>query len=513
MKSVIQLRGSVRFRNCSILCLTAVCGFLLLNTQAAMGQVQDQCYTALPFNPSVNGPVTGCGAVITVLTVNHDTGQATSFTVTATGNGNPYDGEEDTLVGVQNNSGDYLKSIDLSSTDTTDHGIFFFDADGPCNPAFHPAEWAPYTWCTNPYSDPNGYQGPHNTFTVVPGVYTSGTVNFDFPPGYTGIPPGGSTWFALEGTPQSIGGQTVTMQLSPGETDFQFDTPGAMTIQKIVYTNSGTDPSGTTMKVTFLPISDTAFQNLVANKFEGGHCMQQDTGNGNFSCAVTIALCSTTPNDPTSFQGHNCPQGSTGLIGVIIKYLTTSNIINPSQVINPGYLAATDNALSCNGPTDTGNSCRDVHNIFTGIAEDCCTTSGGTKSFNSLFVPVSDLLNPTYAFTGFFQPVDNLPIVNVVKAGSAVPVKFSLGGNFGLNIFSGGAPGSGTITCNVNAPADTIETTVAAGNSSLSYDPTSNQYTYVWKTLSSWAGTCRQLVLNFNDGSTPTKRANFQFKK
>jgi len=503
MKSVIQVR-SVRFRNCSILCLAVVCGFLLLNTQAAIAQ-GDQCATALPItDPLPNTPmVTGCGAVITVLAVDGN-GQATSFTVTATGNGNPYDGDEDTLVGVQNNSGHDLSSIVLSSTDTSNGGIFFFDGDGPCNPEFHTSGWVPYSWCAN---DPSGYQGPNNTFSNF-SQHTSGTVNFTTP-----IPTGGSTWFALEGTPESIGGQTVTLPLSPAETDFQFDTPGAMTIQKIVYTNSGTDPSGTTMKVTFLPISDTAFQNLVANKFEGSHCMQQDTGNGNFSCAVTIALCSTTPNDPTSFKGMNCPQGSTGLIGVIIKYLTTSNIIDPSQVINPGYLAASDNALSCNGPTDAGNSCRDVHNIFSGIAEDCCTTSGGTKSFNSLFVPVSDLLNPTYAFTGFFQPVDNLPTFNVVKGGSAVPVKFSLGGNFGLNIFAS-APGSVPVNCSSNAPLDTIETTVAAGNSSLSYDPTSNQYTYVWKTLSSWAGTCRQLVLNFNDVPIPTtRRANFQFKK
>src|SRR5262249_47199692 len=44
------------------------------------------------------------------------------------------------------------------------------------------------------------------------------------------------------------------------------------------------------------------------------------------------------------------------------------------------------------------------------------------------------------AFTGFFQPVDNLPTINIVNAGRAVPVKFSLGGNFGLAIFAPGFP-------------------------------------------------------------------------
>jgi len=37
--------------------------------------------------------------------------------------------------------------------------------------------------------------------------------------------------------------------------------------------------------------------------------------------------------------------------------------------------------------------------------------------------------NPPFDFSGFFQPVDNLPTFNVVKAGQAVPVKFSLGGD------------------------------------------------------------------------------------
>ena len=40
-----------------------------------------------------------------------------------------------------------------------------------------------------------------------------------------------------------------------------------------------------------------------------------------------------------------------------------------------------------------------------------------------------------YHFTGFYAPVDNRPVLNVgVKAGSSIPVRFSLGGNYGSNI-------------------------------------------------------------------------------
>src|SRR6185503_6257475 len=110
-------------------------------------------------------------------------------------------------------------------------------------------------------------------------------------------------------------------------------------------------------------------------------------------------------------------------------------------------------------------------------------------------------VGPTYSFGGFLQPVDARPTVNSLKAGAAVPVKFSLGGNQGVNIFAAGYPKSQSIACDWTADVDGIETTVTAGGSSLAYDAASLTYTYVWKTEKGWAGTCRQLVLTFADGS------------
>lgn len=115
-----------------------------------------------------------------------------------------------------------------------------------------------------------------------------------------------------------------------------------------------------------------------------------------------------------------------------------------------------------------------------------------------------------YNFVGFFRPVDNLPALNLAKAGSGIPVKFSLTGDQGLDVFEAGYPKSQTIDCDSSAPADEIEQTVATGSSSLSYDAASDQYTYVWKTTSSWSGTCRQLVVRFTDGSEYA--AAFRFK-
>jgi hypothetical protein len=114
------------------------------------------------------------------------------------------------------------------------------------------------------------------------------------------------------------------------------------------------------------------------------------------------------------------------------------------------------------------------------------------------------------AFNGFFPPVDNPPIVNKVKAGSAVPVKFSLGGDFGLDILASGYPTWIRSTCQAG-DISPIEETVTAGESKLVYDPLTGQYTYIWKTDKKWANTCGTLIFQFIDGTA--KSALFQFVK
>ncbi len=115
-----------------------------------------------------------------------------------------------------------------------------------------------------------------------------------------------------------------------------------------------------------------------------------------------------------------------------------------------------------------------------------------------------------YNFTGFFSPVENLPTLNVVNAGKAVPVKFSLSGDKGLNIFAVGSPYTVPINCDGSLPESEVEETLTAGGSSLIYNATTDQYHYIWKTENSWAGTCRQLVVKLNDGTE--HKANFKFR-
>ena len=113
-----------------------------------------------------------------------------------------------------------------------------------------------------------------------------------------------------------------------------------------------------------------------------------------------------------------------------------------------------------------------------------------------------------YSFTGFFSPIMNLPTLNNVNAGSTVPIKFSLAGFRGFNLFASGYPASQAMTCAGVVTGPLQRNTL--GPDGFVYDPLLDQYRWHWKTDRNWRGTCRKLVVRLADGSE--KRANFRFQ-
>jgi hypothetical protein len=99
-----------------------------------------------------------------------------------------------------------------------------------------------------------------------------------------------------------------------------------------------------------------------------------------------------------------------------------------------------------------------------------------------------------FAFDGFYAPIRNTAPWYRVPAGSTVPVAFSLGGEFGMNVLMPGSPR--TSACG------SVSSLRASGM--LTYSVWNGQYSYLWQTGSAWSGTCRRLVFNFVDGSTHT---------
>jgi len=161
--------------------LTLALALVLLGSCAVWaGSICPAGSGASPFVHSPDPSATGCNVVITVNANN-------SVTITIP-DSSPYDGSEDTLIGVVNNSSGALTSLSLSGSD-----IFGFDGDGICTFTFVGS-----TYCNASQrsgTDPGDYQGPLNTFTVTNA--NTGSVNFN--PAVAAN--GGTTYFSLEGTP------------------------------------------------------------------------------------------------------------------------------------------------------------------------------------------------------------------------------------------------------------------------------------------------------------------------
>ena len=112
-----------------------------------------------------------------------------------------------------------------------------------------------------------------------------------------------------------------------------------------------------------------------------------------------------------------------------------------------------------------------------------------------------------FTFTGFTPPIANLPVMNDDNAGRSIPVKFSLAGFHGLDVFAQGYPKSQPIDCNTGAPTGAATPT---NSLTFTYDPLADQYNYTWNTDRVWSGTCRQLIVLLRDGTE--KRANFRLQ-
>ncbi|HEX8282295.1 MAG TPA: PxKF domain-containing protein [Pyrinomonadaceae bacterium] len=207
----------------------------------------------------------------------------------------------------------------------------------------------------------------------------------------------------------------------------------------------------------------------------------KDTANNSASCQQTVTV-----ND------DDAPV-------VTVSGANPATVLQGSAFVDPGATATDtcDGALAVSVSGTVNTAVVGTYTLTYSATDSAGNTGTATRT-----------VNVVYNFTGFFSPVSNPPALNEVKAGQGIPIKFSLGGNQGLNIFAAGYPASQQVGCADNVPVNVLEETNTAGNSTLSYS--GGVYTYNWKTEKSWAGTCRVFTIVLTDGSTHT--AYFKFK-
>jgi hypothetical protein len=167
-------------------------------------------------------------------------------------------------------------------------------------------------------------------------------------------------------------------------------------------------------------------------------------------------------------------------------------------------------------PTCTGD---DTVSGFDHCAVGGYDTSVGAKTLTATaYDKAGRTATATHAYTvsswtlrGFYAPVDMNGILNTVKGGSTVPLKFE--------IFAGSSELTDTayvksfttarITCDPNATSDAVETLAATGGTSLRYDTTAGQFIQNWKTPTG-VGNCYRATMTTQDGSSLT--AAFKIK-
>lgn len=239
------------------------------------------------------------------------------------------------------------------------------------------------------------------------------------------------------------------------------------------------------------------------------------------------AISSTTGCDATSVTSDTagvtftCTATSAG--GTASESVTIKrDAVNPSIALNAPADGATyllnqsvaadyscDDNLSgvalCAGPVPSGtaiDTSAEGSQSFTVNAEDNAGNLASTTNGYSV----------QYDFAEFQQPVENLPVINVAKAGRTIPIKWQLrdaNGAYLSDLATFVSLLSAPITCDA-APSSVVEEeATTTGGTVLRYDSATNQFVYNWQTAKSWTG-CRLLQLTLADGTQHYAKFNFK---
>ncbi|NUP50127.1 MAG: cell shape-determining protein [Catenulispora sp.] len=310
---------------------------------------------------------------------------------------------------------------------------------------------------------------------------------------------------------------TVTRTIAVGNTPFaiaQAPTPPlALPIVTGISPTHGPEAGGTTVTVSGSHLTG-ATQVLFGSVPASGVTVVNDStltatapaqADGTVDVTV-ITPAGTSATDPTDRYTYDEPAPAVTGISPASGVLAggTSVTITGTDFLGATSVAFGSTPAAFTVVSDTQITATAPASSTVGPVDVTVTTPAGTSATGA-----ADRYTYSYPFTGFYAPVANTPTLNQVHAGQAIPMKFSLGGNYGLDIIPTGFPTATQVNCATGAPVNTSTLTDTAGGSGLQYDPTTNTYTYVWKTQKAWAGTCQVFTLGLNDTSSHV--ADFQF--
>jgi uncharacterized repeat protein (TIGR01451 family) len=413
-------------------------------------------------------------------------GQSIDVTVTYSGGFNP----ESPTVGTY--TATYTATEDPNSVSTT-RTLNVTDTEGPAITVDGANPYRIQQGSCSPFVDPgatafDSCAGPKPVTTTISGPGGATSVNTAIAGTYI------VTYTATDGTTQTTATRTVIVGTFPED---EVDQPGTSNVPPTITLNGDdqitlecgtafTDP-GATATVCGNPVTVTTTGAANPNAPGTYTVTYSATANG-FTTEVTrVVTVEDTVAPVITLNGAN---------PMVVGFGTV--FTDPGATASDGCAGNLTSSIVVTGSVDTNTV------GFYALTYTVSDPSGHSDT------KVRTVEVSPYNFTGFFAPIDNPPVLNEMKAGAAAPVKFSLGGNQGLNIFAAGSPSSVQVSCNSGVPISPVEETETAGQSSLSYDAASDRYKYTWKTESSWKNTCRVLTVTLRDGTVHT--ATFKFK-
>ncbi|GAA2731334.1 hypothetical protein GCM10009867_04730 [Pedococcus aerophilus] len=267
----------------------------------------------------------------------------------------------------------------------------------------------------------------------------------------------------------SNGSGTFTIDKAPTTTKVTCTLPAT-------YTGSPLTPCSA--KVTGAGTLDQAMDVSYVNNINAGTGTASASYAGDANHTASMDTATFTIDRAASAVAVSCPT-SVDATGSAITPCT-------AQVTGPGALNQTL-PVSYTGNTLAGTAMATA--TWAGDANH--TGSTGSATFK---------INP-FRLGGFYQPVDMNGVLNTVKAGSTVPLKFEL--------FSGSTELTSTtavksfsavsVNCSTTATVDDVEVTTTGGTS-LRYDTTGGQFIQNWQTPKT-VGACIKVTMTAADGS------------
>jgi hypothetical protein len=287
------------------------------------------------------------------------------------------------------------------------------------------------------------------------------------------------------------------------------------------YSCAATSAGGTATPATVMIKRDATAPTITPSRLPAAnaHGWNNSAVTVSFACAdATSGLAGCTEAQTLSDEGAN-QSSNTGnasdnagntasanaITGINIdKTAPTVSLVGGPANGSVSYFAGVPTAPTCEASdalSGLDGTCS-VSGYSTAIGTHRVTATAKDKAGNTTTTAVVTYEVKPWAISGFFQPTDMGGIINTVKAGATIPLKFTVAAGTEAKTAVSDIKSFvvNTTTCPTSAAVDEIELTTTGGTS-LRYDATAAQFVQNWQTPK--AG-CYKVTLTTLDGSAIT---------